>query len=125
MGFEKTNGMEDNPVNKGMVKIEMEEVALEIEYWKNAIICYGKWGVEKVCLMGNGIFLVISSSKENTNSVLTFGYYFFDLKPLIVKPWTPKFNISKEDIKRVPIWVRLPNLDIKYLGERSLYKIIG
>ncbi|KAL2895004.1 6 7-dimethyl-8-ribityllumazine synthase [Bienertia sinuspersici] len=75
--------------------------------------------------MGNDIFFVQFSTKENKNAVLTSRYYFFDCKPLIVKPWTPEFDYSKEDIKKVPIWSRLPNLEIKYWRGHSLYRIIG
>lgn len=34
-------------------------------------------------------------------------------------------NIQKNEICQVPIWIQLVNLDLKYWGERALFKIIG
>lgn len=35
-------------------------------------------------------------------------------------------SLAKEEVvKNVPIWIKLPNLPIKYSGERSLFKIAG
>ncbi|KAL2897709.1 polyprotein [Bienertia sinuspersici] len=56
--------------------------------------------------MGDGIYLVRFSSKENK-----------DL-PLVVKQWTLDFDYADEDIMVVPIWVKLLNMDILYWGER-------
>ncbi|XP_062114014.1 uncharacterized protein LOC133825029 [Humulus lupulus] len=42
-----------------------------------------------------------------------------------MKAWDPAINFKKEDIRVVPIWVHLDDLDLKYWGEKSLFKIIG
>ncbi|XP_056695492.1 uncharacterized protein [Spinacia oleracea] len=38
---------------------------------------------------------------------------------------TQDMDFSKEDLRSVPIWVKLHNLDFKYWGEKSLSKIVG
>ncbi|KAL2921917.1 ATP synthase subunit beta [Bienertia sinuspersici] len=48
---------------------------------------------------------------EKLNIVLNGDPNFFDSKPII--------------IKIIPIWVRLPQLDIKYWGEKCLAKIFS
>uniref|UniRef100_A0A803NMD7 Reverse transcriptase domain-containing protein n=1 Tax=Cannabis sativa TaxID=3483 RepID=A0A803NMD7_CANSA len=42
-----------------------------------------------------------------------------------MKSWDPNTNFRKEDIRTVPIWVHLEELELKYWGQRSLFKIIG
>uniref|UniRef100_A0A803PDG0 Reverse transcriptase domain-containing protein n=1 Tax=Cannabis sativa TaxID=3483 RepID=A0A803PDG0_CANSA len=42
-----------------------------------------------------------------------------------MKAWDPNLNLKKEDIRTVPIWVQLEDLELKYWGQRSLFKIIG
>uniref|UniRef100_A0A803Q255 DUF4283 domain-containing protein n=1 Tax=Cannabis sativa TaxID=3483 RepID=A0A803Q255_CANSA len=42
-----------------------------------------------------------------------------------MKPWDPNTNFKKQDIHIVLIWVHLEDLELKYWGQRSLFKIIG
>ncbi|XP_060965582.1 uncharacterized protein LOC133034505 [Cannabis sativa] len=42
-----------------------------------------------------------------------------------MKAWDPNVNFKKEDVKKVPIWVQIEDLDLKYWGQRSLFKIVG
>ncbi|XP_016452665.2 uncharacterized protein LOC107777186 [Nicotiana tabacum] len=49
----------------------------------------------------------------------------FDKKPVVVKPWEPDIDVSKEKVDRIPIWIRLKGLDIKYWGKNALTKISG
>ncbi|XP_062103371.1 uncharacterized protein LOC133814426 [Humulus lupulus] len=39
--------------------------------------------------------------------------------------WDPNATFTKEDIRMVPIWIQVQNLDFKYRGQRSLLKIVG
>lgn len=34
-------------------------------------------------------------------------------------------NIAKDPVRKLPIWIQLPNLDVKYWGDKSLTKIIS
>ncbi|KAJ8419425.1 hypothetical protein Cgig2_033896 [Carnegiea gigantea] len=65
--------------------------------------------IDKICLVRKGV-----SAK---------GVFFFDNKPLLVKPWNPEMDISTEAITSLPIWVRFMDLDIKYWGMASLSKL--
>lgn len=46
---------------------------------------WGKYGVDKVSLVGKGFFLIRFLTMENCNKVLNGGPQFFDSKPLIIK----------------------------------------
>ena len=51
------------------------------------------------------------------------GIYYFDSTPFIVKIWNPEMDLHTESIKSLPLWLPLPDLDIKYWGLGSLSKI--
>lgn len=42
-----------------------------------------------------------------------------------MKQWDPEVDIKKNDVRIVPIWMNLENLELKYWGKRSLFKIVG
>lgn len=62
---------------------------------------------------------------ENCTNVIKGDAQFFDSKSVIIIPCTPHINIAKEPIKKLPIWIKLPKLDVRYWGEESLFKIVG
>ena len=71
-----------------------------------------------------GIFLVRFHSVEDRDMVLNGGFLFFNNRPVIMKPWDQEMNFQKNDIRRVPIWIQLENLELKYWGERTLFKLV-
>ncbi|XP_030495223.2 uncharacterized protein LOC115711020 [Cannabis sativa] len=42
-----------------------------------------------------------------------------------MKPWDPNENYKKEDVQKVPVWVQLEELELKYWGQKSLFKIVA
>ncbi|KAL2903768.1 hypothetical protein RDABS01_002478 [Bienertia sinuspersici] len=66
-------------------------------------------------MVGRGLFLC--------HKVLTRDPQFFDYKPLIMKQWEPDMDLHKENVKTIPIWIRLPNLELKYWGSTCLHKL--
>lgn len=50
-------------------------------------------------------------------------FYHFDSKPFIVKAWTPDMEFSKDELRPVSIWIRLPGLDFKYWSQKGLTEI--
>ncbi|XP_030510959.1 uncharacterized protein LOC115725539 [Cannabis sativa] len=122
------------------VKITMED---EIAYWKSSIVCYvlganpplsvldgfvrriwsGK--IDKVGLLSYGVFLIRFDTMEHRDEVLNGGYIFFNKRLVIMKAWDPNTNFKNEDIRTIPIWVQLTDLELKYWGQRALFKIIG
>lgn len=124
--------------------IELDDIEDEITFWKSAIVCYvlganppqhvmegyvhriwGKLGVDKVAMVGKGLFLIRFTTMENCQKVINGGTQFFDSKPVIIKPWSEEINYAKDPIKQVPVWIKLPGLEVKYWGEKSLFKIAG
>ena len=75
----------------------------------------------KVAMVKRRMFLVRFQTMDARDQVLA-GNFFFDKKPLILKPWTSEIDFEKEDIKTVPVWVQL-KLSLKYWGQKLLHKI--
>uniref|UniRef100_A0A803PAH1 DUF4283 domain-containing protein n=1 Tax=Cannabis sativa TaxID=3483 RepID=A0A803PAH1_CANSA len=90
----------NNSSNK--VRITNDDIQDEVDFWKPSIACY---------VLGANPPLVV-------------------IEGFVRRMWLdkierePSINVKKEDIKMVPIWVHLDELDLKYWGEKSLYKII-
>ncbi|KAL9227817.1 hypothetical protein vseg_003465 [Gypsophila vaccaria] len=135
--FEK-EGREDT-----LLQLEKEDVHEELEYWKNAVVCFimganppghviegfvrrisTKFSIDKISILPNGVFLVRFNSIEMKQKVLNSGYYLFDNKPLIVKDWNENMELNRAEVKTVPVWVQLRDLPLKFWG-KSLPKIAG
>ncbi|XP_019236346.1 PREDICTED: uncharacterized protein LOC109216625 [Nicotiana attenuata] len=86
---------------------------------------WGDLGIDKVAQLNRGVFLVRFHSAESRSKVVEEGVQMFDRKPAIVKPWKPDMEITKEQMEKIPIWVRFTGLDIKYWGKVALTKIAG
>ncbi|XP_021843467.1 uncharacterized protein [Spinacia oleracea] len=82
-------------------------------------------GVDKVVLGAKGVYLVRFATMEKRDVVLKLNRPFFDSKPVVLKPWTQDMDFTKEDLRSIPIWVKLHRLGFMYWGERSLSKIVG
>ncbi|XP_062080927.1 uncharacterized protein LOC133785726 [Humulus lupulus] len=121
----------------------MDDIQEEVDFWKSSIVCYAlganpplsilegfvrrMWNdkIDKVGMLSYGVFLIRFISIADRDEVLKGGYVFFNKRSVVMKAWDPAINLKKEDIRRVPIWVHLDDLDLKYWGEKSLFKIIG
>ncbi|KAJ8424909.1 hypothetical protein Cgig2_001552 [Carnegiea gigantea] len=123
-------------------KVDFEDIEEEVNYWHNAVLCcilganpplaviegyvkriWKDYAINKVLLVKKGFYLVRFEDYQDTLQVIQKGFFTFDQKPFIVKPWSPKMNINTESISSLPIWVHFPELDIKYWGLNSLSKI--
>ncbi|KAL9225962.1 hypothetical protein vseg_001831 [Gypsophila vaccaria] len=126
-----------------LLQLEEDDVIDELEYCKNAVICFimganppghviegfirriwTKFNIDKISFLPNGVFLVRFVSSEMKEKALNSGYFLFDNKPLIVKEWNENLEINKADIKTVPVWIQLHELPLKFWG-KSLPNIVG
>ena len=42
-----------------------------------------------------------------------------------MKAWNPVESLQKMEVSTVPIWIQIENLELKYWGEKSLFKIVS
>src|SRR5688572_26648021 len=86
---------------------------------------WGPKGIDKIAQTSRGIFIVRFHIIQNRDKVIEEGIQMFDRKPVIIKAWKSGIEMSKIMVDKVPIWIRLPNLDLKYWGKAALTKIAG
>ncbi|KAJ8424423.1 hypothetical protein Cgig2_010652 [Carnegiea gigantea] len=123
-------------------KLVESDVANEINYWQNAVLCYvlganppigvidgfvkRNWKgleIDKVLLIKKGLYLVCFNELKDAMEVAQKGSFHFDQKPFIVKAWNPDLEMSSDTITTLPIWIQLHDLDLKYWGMQSLSKL--
>ncbi|XP_062080776.1 uncharacterized protein LOC133785571 [Humulus lupulus] len=132
-----------NAEKERKVKITMEDIEEEVAFWNSSMVCYvlganpplsifegfirrmWKDKVDKVGLLSYGVFLIRFETIEDRDEVLNGGYIFLNKRPMVMKAWDPNTNFKKEDVRTVPIWIQISDLDLKYWGEKLLFKIVG
>lgn len=82
-------------------------------------------GIDKIVVLGRGIFLIRFNCQDSMLKVINWTHCFFDNKPFIMKPWYADMEVLEDDLKSFHIWVKVPQMDIKYWGENTLIKISG
>ncbi|KAJ8421613.1 hypothetical protein Cgig2_010180 [Carnegiea gigantea] len=123
-------------------KLETEDVLTEIEYWSSSVLCsvigsnppfeiiqnyirkiWAHYEIDKILQVRKGLFLARFVHHQNKTTVESKGFYFFGNKPFVVKGWNLELEMHTGNLKSIPLWIRLPNLELKYWSISSLSKI--
>lgn len=81
--------------------------------------------IDNIGIVNRGVFLIRFGSKEDQEKACNMNGILFDKKPFIFKPWFPKISYDKASLSTVPVWVKLPKLDVRYWSEKDLHSIAG
>lgn len=68
----------------------------------------------------NEYFLVSFKTEGDVQFVLAQGPWIIMGHYLIVQPWSPQFDSSKEKIESIIAWIRLPGMALYYYHKRVL-----
>ena len=79
--------------------------------------------IDKVVMARKGVFQVRFTNLQDKRDVLQMRVYFFDKKSFIVKAWNEGLTLDISSLQSLPIWVQLPELDIKYWRIECLSKL--
>jgi len=86
-----------------------------------------EWGflgyVPEVIELNRKWFAFTFQTKEQAQSILR-RVWSIQNSPMLLKPWSPMFDASRERVDIIPIWVRLPGLP-PYYWEEKFFKSIG
>lgn len=124
------------------VRITEDDIEEEVSYWKPSIVGYvaganpplhvlegfvrriWKQDKDEVGMIAHGIFLIRFVNEETRDSAMNGGFIFFDKKPFVMQLWNVVDNFAQTKFDLVPTWIQLKGLEIKYWGQRSLFKIV-
>ena len=84
-----------------------------IQAW--ATVSWGKhFGyVPEVELLNRGWFAINMQTEEDAGWLLSKCWHI-DHSPVLMKPWNPLFDASKERVDIIPVWVKLPALPLHF-----------
>lgn len=77
----------------------------------------------RVYFYNDRYFLVKFNSIEDRDEVLYSGPHMINNKSIIVKVWSAEFDLNKEVLQTIPMWVKYPNLPLNCWGNKSLSRI--
>jgi len=125
-----------------IASLNHEDVSPELAYWNSSVLCtvlgsnppyeiiksfikklWAQYEIDQIIQVRKGLFLVRFVHLNDKISAEKRGFHFFGNKPFVVKGWNADLELNIEHMKSLPLWVRLPNLELKYWGISSLSKI--
>ena len=68
-------------------------------------------------MVNRGVFLIPFALQEHQERACNMKGILFDKKRFIVKPWCPNISYEKSSLTSVPVWVKLPTLDVMYWSD--------
>lgn len=66
----------------------------------------------------DGYFLLRFRNHDDVDAIMMKGPYTLRSIPLIIKEWSPGYNVKEDLLWTIPIWVKLPKLPL-HLWERD------
>ncbi|GJV98058.1 retrovirus-related pol polyprotein from transposon TNT 1-94 [Tanacetum coccineum] len=81
---------------------------------------WAKFGFEKVMSDDDGLFYFKFASSNGLEQVLEQGPWLIRNIPLILTKWSPNISLSKDEVTRVPIWVKFHKVPVVAYSEDGL-----
>lgn len=138
----KTANDPSNNSSSELIEITMDDIAEEVAYWDLAVVLFvigsnpksglvdgfsrrlwGKLNVDKIIPIKRGVFLIRFLNTETRDKALNMKNLMLDHNPVFLKQWTDGMNFDKTEFEKVPIWVNIYDLPLKYWG--SLVKLLN
>ncbi|XP_075639222.1 uncharacterized protein LOC142611079 [Castanea sativa] len=73
--------------------------------------------------LGSDFFLIKFHTKDDHDRVLRDGHWFVGGHYFSIRCWEPNFRPSSANLSSVAVWIRLPELSIKYYAPSALREI--
>ncbi|GKC64485.1 trichome birefringence-like protein 3, partial [Tanacetum coccineum] len=73
---------------------------------------WAKFGFEKIMSDDDGLFYFKFSSGKGVEQVIEQGPWLIRNVPLILTKWSPNMSLSKDEVTRVPVWVKLHKVPV-------------
>ncbi|XP_071687730.1 uncharacterized protein [Rutidosis leptorrhynchoides] len=79
-----------------------------------------KYGVEKIMMNGKGFFFFKFSSESGMMDVHQNGPWMICNDPIILNKWSLNVSLTKEDLSKVPVWVKIYDIPLAGFTEDGL-----
>ncbi|GJR89610.1 uncharacterized protein Tco_0213621 [Tanacetum coccineum] len=84
---------------------------------------WSKFGIQKSMMNANGFFFFKFSSEKGVDEVLENGPWMIRGIPIILNKWNPSVSLNKENLSKVPVWVKLHDVPLAAFTQDGLSMI--
>ncbi|XP_022857391.1 uncharacterized protein LOC111378428 [Olea europaea var. sylvestris] len=81
---------------------------------------WGKFGLQEVLSSDAGFYFFKFDSLRQALLVLEGAPWHMANRPLILKRWEPNMTLAKENLRCIPVWVKLYNIPFEYWTTKGL-----
>ncbi|XP_071739508.1 uncharacterized protein [Rutidosis leptorrhynchoides] len=81
---------------------------------------WGKYGLEKIMMNLKGFFFFKFTTEQGMLDVMENGPRIIRTIPMILNKWMPKASLTKEDLSKVPVWVKIHDVSLSGFTEDGL-----
>lgn len=119
------------------IEVDDEDADREIHYWMNSLIMYvlgedlsmntvknymmKTWNyvqLPDIFFHDEGYFIPHFNSGEDMDAILMKGPYTYRGMPMILKEWKAGYNLKKDMMRMIPIWIKFPMLPLHLWGDQ-------
>ncbi|KAJ0576426.1 hypothetical protein HanIR_Chr05g0224291 [Helianthus annuus] len=79
-----------------------------------------KYGLSRLMMNANGFFFFKFKTKEGMDKLVEDGPWMIRNVPIILKEWSASVKLKKEDIKAIPVWVKMHEVPLAAYTEDGL-----
>ncbi|XP_021996194.1 uncharacterized protein LOC110893391 [Helianthus annuus] len=79
-----------------------------------------KYGLQKCMMNGKGFFFFKFNSKEGMEQVMQDGPWLIRNIPIFLKYWSTNTELKKEELQKIPVWIKLYDVPLAAYTEDGL-----
>ncbi|XP_022040056.1 uncharacterized protein LOC110942589 [Helianthus annuus] len=79
-----------------------------------------KYGLSRLMMNANGFFFFKFKTNEGMDNMLEDGPWMIRNVPIILKEWSASVKLEKEDIKAIPVWVKMHDVPLAAYTEDGI-----
>nr|GEX52137.1 copia protein [Tanacetum cinerariifolium] len=81
---------------------------------------WGKFGLTRIMMNSKGFFFFQFNTSKGLEDVLENRPWMIQNSPIILKKWTMNTCLCKEELTRIPVWVKIHDVHIQVFSEDGL-----
>ncbi|GJW21379.1 zinc knuckle CX2CX4HX4C containing protein [Tanacetum coccineum] len=89
-----------------------------VEYYTKSN--WAKHGLKRVMMNSKGFFFFKFDTRVSLEAVLEGGFWLIHKSPVILKKWSMDTRLLKEELTRIPVWVKLHDVPIQVFEEDGI-----